>query len=112
QDYVQQFAGELQLIGAEANLLQLQDGIREECVVIEICVQMCAAVIVGREEPAIAPERTADEPERALRGRRQVVAAERPRCDGHASDHQAVPGSEDLVVASRTDSVIPYPQQL
>src|SRR6185437_11581583 len=64
QKHFQQLAGELQLIRTEANLLQLQDGIGEERVVVEIRVQLRATVVVSGQEPAVAPEYAAHEVER------------------------------------------------
>ena len=112
QDYFQQVAGESQLIGTESDLLQLQDGIGEVYVIVEIRVQMRAAVVVGRKQPAFAPQRAAHELERPPGGIRQIITAERPRRHGQTADHQAVPGSENLVIPSGTDPALAYAQQL
>ena len=86
ENHVQQLPGELQLLGSEADLLQLQDAIGEERVVIEIRIQMRPAVFVSGEEPAVAPERPAYEirvRERRTRPeRRDPSARQRWPCRG------------------------------
>ena len=57
QHDVEQGRGEGQLVGAQAHLLQLQHRVGEIDVVVQIGIQMRAAVLVGGQQPAVAPER-------------------------------------------------------
>src|SRR5579863_7888108 len=73
---------------------------------------MRAAVVVGGEQPAVAPERMAHEVECPPRGLRELVAAERPRRNRHAANHQAIPRGENLVIPSGTYPFAAQAQQL
>src|SRR6185295_9249065 len=77
----------------------------EEGVVVEIGVEMRASVLVGREQPAIAPQLAAHEIEGAARGVDPVLSAEDAPGVRHAADGERVPRNQDLLVATRTDAL-------
>jgi hypothetical protein len=61
---------------AEARLQHLEERGEQERVVVEVGVEVRAAVLVGREQLAVLPQRAADELERAARRSRSTPRAE------------------------------------
>ncbi len=73
---------------------------------------MSLAVLVGRQQPAVAPERVAYEVERARGGLCELIPAQRPGGDCHAANHQPIPGGQDFLVTPRPDARAANLQQL
>ena len=112
QHDIEELSCEAQLIGAEAHLLQLEDRVGEVHVVVQVRIQMGAALHGGCQQPAIPPQGGADEIEGARRGCRQLLAGQGPRRYRHAADHERVPRGEDLVIARRTHARRAHREQL
>ncbi len=56
EHHLEQCRGEVQLVGAHAHLLQLEDGIDEIDVVVQVGIQVRLAGHGGGEQPAVAPQ--------------------------------------------------------
>src|SRR5262249_13695510 len=61
KDGLEELTCEFELCAVESGLLQLEDGIDEEYVVVEVRVKMCAPVFAGRQELPIGPELVVNE---------------------------------------------------
>ena len=109
---VGQFLGELEVEGIEFGLHQLDQRIDEECVIVEIGVEVRTAVLAGGKQAAVLPHPGADERERALGGLHPFRLAEDAAGARHAADHQRVPGHEDLLVAPRADALFARGERL
>src|SRR5208283_4696567 len=73
---------------------------------------MRAALLVGCKQPALAPQRGAEEIGRALRRGQPCGLVECPRGTRECAYHQRVPGSEDLVVAGGMDALLACGKEL
>ena len=88
---VQQLARKRELVASEAHLLQFEHRVRQKDVVVQIRVQMRAAILVGGQQAAVAPQTAADEIERPARGLGEILSGQDPGSNRHSADHQAVP---------------------
>ncbi len=68
---------------------------------------MRATIHAGRQQFAVAPQRAADEIERAAGAVQQIIARQRARRHRHAANHESVPRGQDLVIALRTHALRP-----
>src|SRR5580698_9249254 len=91
QQHLCQLLRELKVAAAPAGLQQFQKGIDEKRVVIEIGRQVSAAILVSREQPAVAPQMMPDEIHGSRRRRAQLRAFEHARGDRQSLDHERIP---------------------
>src|SRR4051794_36001982 len=63
----------------EGDLVDVERGVQQERVVVEVRVQLRLTVLEGAEQPTVATERAPDESERALGGDTIFVAPEHLR---------------------------------
>src|SRR6185436_7829683 len=105
QQRVGKSACENKVVVRETRLQQLERSGDEERVVVEIGVEVGAPILVGREQPVVAPQLFAQEFESAPRGRDPVLPAEYPPGVRHATDGERIPGNEDLLVAPGTNAL-------
>ena len=82
---------ELQVGAAPAGLQQLEQGVEQEGVVVEVRGEARLTVLVNGEQSTVAQQLLTDEIDGARRGLGEVRPAEHARRHGHAGDRQAVP---------------------
>src|SRR5580698_458179 len=96
EEHLHEIAGKVELVGTKAQLRELENRIDQVGVVIEVRVQMRAAVLVGRKQPAVAPQSIANEIEGARGGECEILAPEGARRDREVADHERIPGGQYL----------------
>ena len=101
QKHLGEVFSELERIGTELGLHHIEQRGQQKSVVIEIGVEMGAAVLAGSEQALVTPHRRTNKRQGPARRSQPVGAAEHARGARHAGDHQRVPADEDLVVAAR-----------
>ncbi len=111
QQHVRQRDGQIEIGPAPARLQQLQQCVEQQRVVVQVGVQVRVAVLVGRQQPAVAPQVAPDKVQRTLSGVQAIGAIQHPGGAGHALDHQRVPGCQDLLVPPRSHAPLPRRQQ-
>ena len=92
---------EFQQFGIELRLEEFDERVDEERVVVEVRIEVGAAVLIGCEKAAVLPHGCMDEVERAARGGDPLIVAEHPAGARHAADHERVPRHQDLLVTAR-----------
>ena len=112
EQHVCQLARECQVAAAPTGLQQLQQGIRQEGVVIEIRGQVRAAILVSREQAAVAPQIVMHEVNGGAGGHGQLRPPQHARRNRQSLDHERIPGREDFLIARRPHSQIARFQQL
>ena len=93
---VSELRGELERLERKLLLQELELRRDQEGIVVEVCIEVGPAVLVGRREAPIAPHRGADELERAPRQADPGAVAENAAGMRHATDRERVPRNEDL----------------
>ena len=99
-----EIAGLLEPAPLEGRLVQRQQRLEQEGVVLQVCVELRLAVLVGAQEAAFGVAQGAQHELGAAARRVKVVLASQHRAGlGQGGDHQRVPGGEALVVEARPD---------
>src|SRR5262249_34883440 len=112
EQHFRELDGECEIRASPATLQQLEHSVEEEGVVVEIGREACAPVLVRREQSTVLPECAADEVECVGCAGGETRPRDRTRRNGEAADCEPVPGSEDLLVASRPDAPVANLEEL
>ena len=105
QQHIGQLPRELQIAAAPAGLQQLEQGVGKKRVVIEIGRQMRAAVLIGRQQSAVAPQPAVHEVNGGDRRIGQIGPVEHPCRYCERFDHESVRRNR-LGGVSRNDTVL------
>src|SRR5690606_36462792 len=97
---IEQRRRELEVGRTPAVLQELDERAGEERVIVEIGRKTRAAVLVHGVQAAVDEKLGANEVDGALRGGRELGARKPPRCWSGRADYEAVPRSDDLLVAA------------
>ena len=96
----------------ELGLHELEQRSGQERVIVEIGIEVRAAVLVGRKQPAALPHARTNEIERTPGGRDPILATEYPAGVRHAADRKRIPGHQHLVIAARTNAPLARSKEL
>src|SRR5262249_27981283 len=91
--------------------VKLVEAVRDVCVVLEVARPFCDAVTPGSMESLAVRKRTKQELRERSRRVEPLRALEHPARLGERGEHQAVPGSDRLVVTERPRPFVSLLQQ-
>ena len=112
QDRLGEAPREFEVAITPASLQQLEQRIGEKRIVVEIGIQMRAAVLVRCEQPPLLPQRAVDEIDGVSRGVGEIRTMQDAGGDRESADHERVPRGQDLFIAAGPDAQRAYGQQL
>ena len=99
--------GKVEPLDREVGLQVFDQRIDEERVVVEIRIQVRAAVLVGGKQPSVLPHRVVDESQRPPRRVDPFAFFQYAAGAGHAAHHERIPGHQHLFVAAGPDALFP-----
>ena len=111
QQHIEKLLREGDFLAAPAQTRQLQNGIGQIGIVIEVGADMRLAIFSRCQQSAVAPQRMTDEIQRTCGRPFDILAAQRTGCAGHAANRQRVPAGQDFFVAARPDSRSAHAEQ-